>query len=102
FRRGPGAVRAVVCGHRARDARRARADELRVDGCPLPRSRQADVRVRDAVGVLLLLAVPDHLGGEPAGGDHFLPRAPGQWMSVLERAYRRRALRAAVLPALVR
>ncbi len=45
----------------ARRHRRARA---------LPRSREPDARVRDAVGVLLVLAVPDHLVGQPARGDH--------------------------------
>ena len=35
----------------------------------VPRPRQADVRVRDAVGVLLGLAVAHHLVGEPAGRD---------------------------------
>ena len=48
----------------ARSHRRARA---------LPRPRQPDARLRDAVGVLLVLAVPDHLVGQPAGGDQLVP-----------------------------
>ena len=41
----------------------------------VPRPRQADVRVRHAVGVLLGLAAAHHLVGEPAGGDSVLPRS---------------------------
>ncbi len=45
------------------------------DAEQLPRPRQADVRVRDAVGVLQRLAAAHHLVGEPAGRDSVLPRA---------------------------
>ena len=38
-----------------------------------PRPRQPAAGVRDAVGVPLVLAVPDHLGGQPAGGDPLVP-----------------------------
>ena len=41
----------------------------------VPRPRQADVRVRDAVGVLHRLAAAHHLVGEPARRDSVLPRA---------------------------
>ena len=47
----------------ARSHRRRRA---------LSRPRQPDARVRDAVGLLLVLAVPDHLVRQPAGS-----RSPG-------------------------
>ena len=39
------------------------------------RSRQAAARVRDALGVLLFLAVPDYLGGQPARRDPVLCQA---------------------------
>ena len=42
----------------------------------LSRSRQPDARLRDAVGVLLVLAVPDHLVRQPAARDRLVP-APG-------------------------
>ena len=60
---------------RARDAaaRRAAATDV-LQAAALPRSRQADARVRDAVGVPLVLAVPDHLGRQPAGRDSLVLR----------------------------
>ena len=39
------------------------------------RPRQADARLRHAVGLLQLLAVPDHLVRQPARGDPLVPRA---------------------------
>ena len=42
----------------------------------LQRPREADARVRHAVGLLQLLAVPHHLVRQPARGDHLVPRAP--------------------------
>ena len=53
-------------------SRRPPLDRIVVAGA-LPRPRQPDARVRDAVGVLLVLAVPDHLVGQPAGGDRVVP-----------------------------
>ena len=47
-------------------SRRSRACCGREHG---PRPRQADARLRHAVGLPQLLAVPDHLVGQPAGGD---------------------------------
>src|SRR6185503_18232995 len=71
--RRPGALLARVPDHRAGLAEPPSA--ARSDRRPrtLPRSRQPDARVRDAVGVLLVLAVPDHLGGQSAGGDRLVP-----------------------------
>ena len=45
---------------------RDRADRLVRHVTALPRLRQADVRLRDAVGLPGVLAVPDHLGRQPA------------------------------------
>ena len=53
-------------------SRRPPLDRHRRAGA-LSRSRQPDARVRDAVGVLLVLAVPDHLVGQPARGDRLVP-----------------------------
>ena len=39
----------------------------------LPRLRQAAACLRDALGLPLVLAVPDHLVGQPAGGDRLVP-----------------------------
>src|SRR5439155_1353997 len=39
------------------------------------RSRQADAHIRDAVGVLQLLAVANYLGGKSAVGNQFLHQA---------------------------
>src|SRR4029450_7753379 len=45
----------------------------------VPRPGQAAVRLRDVVGLHLPLAVPDHLVGQPAGGDPLVPApAPGR------------------------
>ena len=41
----------------------------------------------DAVGLLLVLAVPDHLVGQPAGGDHLVP-APAAHRLALHRRWR--------------
>ena len=60
----------------------------------LPRPRQPDARVRDAVGVLLVLAVPDHLVGQPAGRDR-LVHAPAADRLALRR---RRAGRRSISP----
>ena len=72
--RRPGAVGARVPDHRARRGSAA-APPLDRDRRrrALPRPRQPDARLRDAVGVLLVLAVPDHLVGQPAGGDRLVP-----------------------------
>ena len=40
-----------------------------------PRLRQVPAHLRDGLGLLLVLAVPDHLVGEPARGDSLVPRA---------------------------
>ena len=56
-------------------SRRAPLDRIVVAGA-LSRSRQPDARVRDAVGLLLVLAVPDHLVRQPAGGDRVVHQPP--------------------------
>ena len=61
---------------------------LAADAAALPRPRQAAARVRDAVGVPVVLAVPDHLVGQPAGRDSLVhrarPRLVGRrWRSLL-------------------
>ena len=45
------------------------------------RSRQASARAGDGLGVLLVLAIPDHLGGQSAGRDPVVPGAAcaGGW-----------------------
>ena len=70
---GQGAVGAGVPDRRARLAQPPAAARAHRRAGALPRSRQPDARVRDAVGVLLVLAVPDHLVGQPAGGDRLVP-----------------------------
>ena len=74
-----GAVVAGVPDHRARVAQPPRAARSHRRAGALPRSRQPDARVRDALGVLLVLAVPDHLGRQPAARDHVVsaPDADG-------------------------
>ena len=67
--RRPGAVGAGLRGGGAGAAGAARADEPRAADDALPRPRQADARAGHAVGVLLVLAVPDHLGRQPARRD---------------------------------
>ena len=67
----------------------------------LPRPRQAAVRVPDAVGVPVVLAVPDHLVGEHARRDPALPRSLGQQLQVPQHLHRRRALHRAVRAAAV-
>ena len=47
----------------------------------LPRPRQVPVRVPDAVGVPVVLAVPDHLVGEPPRRDPALPESLGQQLA---------------------
>ena len=54
------------------------------------RSRQAVVRVPDAVGVSDVLAVPDHLVGEPGRGDSALSHSVGRRLSVGQRVHDRR------------
>src|SRR3954447_892005 len=66
-------------GLRLPDRHRRAALAQRHDGgdlpaAALPRLGQAPLRLRDDLDVLLLLAVADHLGGQPAGGDLVLPR----------------------------
>ena len=54
-----------------------------VTSAPPARSRQAAVRVPDDVGVSVVLAVPDHLVGEPRRRDPALPvRWDGGWQYV--------------------
>ena len=73
----PGARRARLHRPGRGLARRAASRWTRVrPAAALPRLRQAAPRLRHAVGLLLLLAVPDHLVGQPAGGDHLLPEPP--------------------------
>ena len=68
---------------------------------PLPRSRQVPVRVPDAVGVPVVLAVPDHLVGEHPGRDSALPQSLGQQLEVPQHLHHRRALHRAVRAAAV-
>ena len=68
---------------------------------PLPRSRQADVRVRDAVGVLQLLAVPADLRREPRRRDAVHDRAHQPRLAVPGAVPRRLPLRGAVAAAAV-
>ena len=100
--RRPGADRDCVadCGDRvaqppgaARPADRAR---------PLSRRRQPDARLRHAVGVLRVLAVPDHLGRRSAARDRagISTRLQTGWRTVGVAAGRR-ALRRAVPRAAV-
>ena len=65
--RRPGTVGAGVPHRRAGVAQPPRAARSHHRPRALPRPRQPDARVRHAVGVLLVLAVPDHLVRQPAG-----------------------------------
>ncbi len=68
---------------------------------PAARPRQADARLRDALGLLQLLAVPHHLVRQPPGGDPLVPvPAPGR-LAVGRAGHRHRALRPALRPAAV-
>ena len=77
LRRRPGPVGVRVRHHRAVDAVADGAAQPGVDDGSLPRSRQAPVRVPDAVGVPVVLAVPDHLVGEHPRRDSALSRSLG-------------------------
>jgi hypothetical protein len=80
FTRRPGPVGVCLRHHRAVDAGADGALNKRPDHAPLPRPRQAAVRVPDAVGVPVVLAVPDHLVGEPAREiPHYLDRWDNSW-----------------------
>ena len=83
-------------------SRRPPLDRIVVAG-PFPRPRQPPARVRDAVGLLLVFAVPDHLVGQPAGGNHVVHPPPPDRMAMGRHVARsvsfRRAVRAAVVPS---
>src|SRR5436305_2948482 len=93
-------------GLRLPDRHRRAALAQRHDGgdlpaAPFPRLGQAPLRLRDDLDVFLLLAVADHLGGQPAGGDLVLPRPPPRRLRPGHPADRAVPLRGAVLPAAV-
>ena len=71
------------------------------DLAALPRLRQAAARVRDAVGVPGVLAVPDHLGRQPAGRDPVVPAADPRPVGLRLAAAGVRPVRAAVPAAAV-
>src|SRR6185295_8896564 len=74
------ALRPHLLGGRRQLAAPARADGGRAAAPALPRLRQALLRLHHAVGVPLLLAVPAHLGGQPAGGDPILPAPHARYL----------------------
>ena len=65
---------------------RATSRSDRGHGRPVPRPRQAAARLRHAVGLRRLLAVPDHLVRQPARGDALVPApaatATGSWVGL--------------------
>ena len=73
--RRPGAVGAVVRGGGAGAPRAARADEPRAAAGHFHDLGKLMLALRDALGLLLVLAVPDHLGRQPARRDSVLPGA---------------------------
>ena len=66
-----------------------------------PRLRQVPARLRDDLGLLLVLAVPDHLVGEPARGDSLVSRTHEPRLGVVQHPAHRRPVLPAVLPAAV-
>src|SRR5262249_30183284 len=67
----------------------------------LPRLREADARLRHAVGLLLVLPVPHHLVGQPAGGDRLVRAARPRRLGVDRPRARRLPLRAPLRAPLV-
>ena len=66
-----------------------------------PRLRQVPAHLRHGLGLLLVLAVPDHLVGEPARGDSLVSRAHEPRLGVVQHPADRRPVLPAVLPAAV-
>src|SRR6266478_4297347 len=58
------------------------ADERRNQALAFARSRQADARVPDDLGLLCVLAVADHLGGKSSGRDSVLHAADSVFVEV--------------------
>ena len=88
---------ALAAAHRdARVAEPEGAAQHRGRAGALPRPGQPDARLRDAVGVLLVLAVPDHLLGQPARRDHVVHAAAVQRLALHRPGARGVPLRPAV------
>ena len=70
----------------------AAADVGSADPPPPARSRQVPARAGDGVGVLFVLAVPDHLGGQSAGRNSLVSDAPESRLAVCRTAAGGRAI----------
>ena len=59
-----------------------RPDVGSADAAPSARSRQVPARPGDGVGILFVLAIPDHLGGQPARRNSLVSDAPQSRLAV--------------------
>src|SRR5215831_10531767 len=94
-----GALGDGLRGPRRRATRKTRADGARLPGEAFPRPRKVVARIRDDLGLPLVLATADRLGGESATGDCFLHAADAEQLAVDWRAVDRVAFRSAVRSA---
>src|SRR5262245_26549827 len=97
--RRPGALGDGLRGPRRCITRKTRADGARLPGEAFPRPRKVVARIRDDLGLPLVLATADRLGGESAAGDCFLHAADAEQLAVDRRAVDRVAFRSAVRAA---
>src|SRR5262245_65398552 len=97
--RRPGALGDGLRGPRRGAALNAGADGARLQAAAFPRHRKIAARVRDGLGLPLVLATADRLGGEPAARDSVLPAADAEQLAVDRRAVDRVAFRSAVRAA---
>src|SRR5882724_4182643 len=76
-----GAFGALVHGSDLHPAFEVRANDMVLQERHHARYREADAGVYDVLGVRLILAVPDHLGGQSSGRDQLVSDAARPWLA---------------------